>query len=251
MNKVISFSLWCQDKPLDGYDYQTHNMYCFGAIRNLELKKEFYKDWIFRYYVNSTVPNNVQEKLKELGGELIDMTNSKILGMYWRFLPMEDKNIDLFIVRDVDSRINKREEDAVNEWIESDKILHVMRDHPHHYYKILGGMWGFKNKLNINFQNMLDNFLKNKNYKFKRMDDMIFLDQLYDKMKGNILGHDHFFKFSENKEYPNFKFTNEYYEYIGEIFDENDKKPNLNRDKHLFKNYKKIMKKNKNYKMFK
>ena len=88
------------------------------------------------------------------------MTNSKIPGMYWRFLPIEDKNVDLFIVRDVDSRINNREEEAVNEWIQSDKILHVMRDHPHHYYKILGGMWGFKNSHNINFQNMLDNFLK-------------------------------------------------------------------------------------------
>ena len=178
MNKVISFSLWCQDKALDGYNYQTHNMYCFGAIRNLELKKQYYKDWIFRYYVNSTVPQEVQDKLIELGGELVDMTNSKIPGMYWRFLSIEDKIIDLFIVRDVDSRINKREEDAVNEWIQSDKILHIMRDHPHHYYKILGGMWGFKNSLNINFQNMLDNFLKDKNYKFKRMDDMIFLEQL-------------------------------------------------------------------------
>ena len=108
MNKVISFSLWCQDKPLDNYNYQTHNMYCFGAIKNLELKNQFYKDWTFRYYVNSTVPNDVQDKLKELGGELVDMTNSKIPGMYWRFLPIEDKNVDLFIVRDVDSRINKR-----------------------------------------------------------------------------------------------------------------------------------------------
>lgn len=251
MKKIISFSLWCQNIPLDGYDHQTHNMYCNGAIRNLELKKLFYKDWIFRYYVNSTVPINVQNKLKELGGEIIDMTNSKIPGMYWRFLPIEDKNVDLFIVRDVDSRINNREEEAVNEWIQSDKILHVMRDHPHHYYKILGGMWGFKNSYNINFQNMLDNFLKKKNYKFKRMDDMKFLDQLYDKMKGNIIGHDHFFKFHESKDYPNFKFNNEYYEYIGEIFDENNNKPNLNRDKELFKNYKQIMRKSKNYNMFK
>ena len=65
MKRVISFSLWCQDKPLDGYNYQTHNMYCFGAIRNLELKKQYYEDWTFRYYVNSTVPNDVQEKFRK------------------------------------------------------------------------------------------------------------------------------------------------------------------------------------------
>ena len=23
----------------------------------------------------------------------------------------------------------------------------IMRDHPHHYYKILGGMWGYRNDL--------------------------------------------------------------------------------------------------------
>ena len=66
-----------------------------------------------------------------------------------------------------------------------------------------------------------------------------------------IICHDHFFKFPENKEYPNFKFNNKYYEYIGEIFDENNNKPNLNRDKELFKNYKHIMRKSKNFKMFK
>ena len=46
MNKVISFSLWCQNNPLDGYEHQTHNMYCNGAIRNLELKKNFIKTGI-------------------------------------------------------------------------------------------------------------------------------------------------------------------------------------------------------------
>ena len=58
--------------------------------------------------------------------------------MFWRFL-FDDSSVDIFIVRDVDSRINK-EESAVKEWLESDKLLHIMRDHPHHYYKILGGM---------------------------------------------------------------------------------------------------------------
>ena len=254
MKKVICFSLWCQDKPMDNKNYQTHNMYCNGAIRNLEIQRndEIYKDWTLRFYINNTVPEEIQGKIKELGGELVDMTNSKIPGMYWRFLAIEDKSVDIFEVRDTDSRINKREEDAVNEFINSDKVLHVMRDHPHHFYKILGGMWGFKNnKVNIDFSKMLHKFLKDRKYKFKRMDDMIFLDKVYDKMNGNIIGHDHFFKFPENKDFPNFKFENKYYSYIGEIFDENNKKPNLKRDKDLFKNYKKIMKNNKNYNMFK
>jgi len=254
MKKIISFSLWCQDNPMDGYKYQTHNMYCRGAIRNLEIQQNegIFKDWTLRFYINSTVPKDVQDKLTELGGELVDMTGSNIPGMFWRFLAIEDKTVDIFECRDTDSRISKRDEDAVNDFIQSDKILHVMRDHPHHYYKILGGMWGFKNNMiDVNFSEMLHKFLRKRKYRFKRMDDMKFLDELYDKMVGRILGHDHFFKFPENKSYPNFEFKNEYYPFIGEIHDENDDKPNLQRNIDIFSNYKKIMRKNANFNMFK
>ena len=112
MKKIISYSLWCQNKPMDNKIYQTHNMYCNGAIRNIEIQKEqnIYQGWTFRYYINNTVPKNVQEKLKNLGGEIVDMTGSKIPGMFWRFLPFDDPSVDIFIVRDTDSRINKREE---------------------------------------------------------------------------------------------------------------------------------------------
>ena len=51
------------------------------------------------------------------------MTGSKIPGMFWRFLPFDDKDVDIFIVRDTDSRINLREELAVKYWLESNKIL--------------------------------------------------------------------------------------------------------------------------------
>ena len=114
MKKIVSYSLWCQNKPMDNKKYQTHNMYCNGAIRNLEIQKQknIYTDWTFRYYINNTVPLDVQEKLKNLGGEIVNMTGSKIPGMFWRFLPFNDKNVDIFIVRDTDSRINLREEKA-------------------------------------------------------------------------------------------------------------------------------------------
>ena len=33
---------------------------------------------------------------------------------------------------------------AVTEWLESDKVVHSMRDHPAHFFVMLGGMWGTK-----------------------------------------------------------------------------------------------------------
>lgn len=240
MKKIISFSLWCQDNQLcKNKINENKNMYCNGAIRNLEIQKEIgiYKDWTLRFYINDTVPISVQDKLKQLGGELINMTNSKIPGMFWRFLAFDDPSVDIFIVRDTDSRINTREENAVNVWLKSDKLLHIMRDHPHHYYKILGGMWGYKNyQERIHINSKIDSFLKERNYKFKRMDDMTFLDSIYDSLDGKSLEHDEFFKYKYSQPFPTNEYNNDYYNYIGEIFDENNNCPNKERDSMLLKN---------------
>jgi hypothetical protein len=47
--------------------------------------------------------------------------------------------VDVLMSRDSDSRIIPREEAAVREWLASDRIFHIMRDHPYHCIPILGG----------------------------------------------------------------------------------------------------------------
>lgn len=268
MKKVLSYSLWCQEESVDRHSkVQCKEMYCNGAIQNLEIRKQLgiYKDWTFRFYIDNTVPKDVIEKLKgfglgsseaeKMGGvEIIDMTGSKIPGMFWRFLAINDEvnsditenNSDLFIVRDCDSRISLREEKIVNEWIKSPKLMHIIRDHPHHHYKILGGMWGLKlnnNRISHNirylFNNYLEIFLSRRNFKFTRMDDMKFLDLIYDKIDNkNIMEHDNFFgkKFGNSIQLLD-GFSGEYYPYIGETVDAFNNKPYINRDVVLFKNY--------------
>jgi len=248
MKKVISFSLWCQENKLNPKNQsQNKNMYINGAYENLKLKNKYYKDWTFRFYVDNSVSDEVKDNIIQLGGEIKDMTDINIPGMYWRFLPIQDNDVDLFIVRDIDSRISLREEQAVNQWIKSDKIMHVMRDHPHHYYKILGGMWGFKNNVIIDFNKLLDKFLRARNYSFKRMDDMYFLDEIYDHFEKNnqVLAHDAYFKISKNSlDFPcdiENQNIRKNYNYVGEIFDENNREVTLERDHDLQLNYKTIM----------
>ena len=48
------------------------------------------------------------------------------------------------ISRDLDSRFSDREKFAVQEWLNSNKSHHIMRDHPHHDFEVLGGLWGSK-----------------------------------------------------------------------------------------------------------
>ena len=52
--------------------------------------------------------------------------------------------VDLYVSRDLDSRSNERELAAVQEWLDSSKEFHFMRDHPQHKTTILGGLWGCK-----------------------------------------------------------------------------------------------------------
>ena len=58
--------------------------------------------------------------------------------MIWRFFPTLDAQVDMFMSRDLDSRIHEREVEAVEEWFSSDQPVHAMRDHPQHNTAILG-----------------------------------------------------------------------------------------------------------------
>ena len=45
----------------------------------------------------------------------------------WRWFPINDPFVDVFMSRDSDAMIIQREVDSVNVWLESDKVGHVMR----------------------------------------------------------------------------------------------------------------------------
>ena len=50
--------------------------------------------------------------------------------------------MEVFLSRDLDSRLNAREAAAVAEFLQSGAGVHIMRDHPAHAAVMMGGMWG-------------------------------------------------------------------------------------------------------------
>jgi hypothetical protein len=133
--------------------------------------------------------------------------------MQWRFLPNDDEDVELFIVRDIDSRITEREKVSVDEWVESEKILHIMRDHPHHGYHILGGMWGIKGNL-IPITEMIDK--SQYSYHHNYGNDQTFLKTIYSIFENDRCTHDDFF---EKKPFP---IKRENGRFIGERIDINE-----------------------------
>jgi len=129
--KLISISVYGK-KP----------MYVHGALLNIPLMKRYYPGWTLRVYHSMEAP---VKALREAGGiQLINMGRSlEHSGMFWRFLPAWEEDVERVIFRDSDSRLNPREAAAVKEWEDSGKVAHCMHDHPHHAcLPLFGGMWG-------------------------------------------------------------------------------------------------------------
>jgi hypothetical protein len=204
MKKIISFSLW-----------GTNPIYNIGAIRNAELAKEVYPDWVCRFYYGTSTLNETIEKLKTFDNvELINMgVEGDWTGMFWRFYPAGEEDVDVVIVRDCDSRLNQREKDAVDEWLNSDKGFHIMRDHPYHTTEILGGMWGSKKGVLPKIKDYIDLYIKGN---FWQVDQNFLRELIYPKVKNNSLVHDEFF---EKSPFPSIRPKNIF---VGQAFDEND-----------------------------
>tara|TARA_R110000851_G_scaffold232670_1_gene385274 strand:- start:44 stop:703 length:660 start_codon:yes stop_codon:yes gene_type:complete len=179
MKKVISFSVY-GDNP----------KYTIGLIRNLDLIKEIYPNWTTYVYFNNTVPSEIIDEVNSFENvETFDMSELQIPGMFWRFQPNDDENVERFVIRDTDSRVTEREKVAVYEWIEDNKVLHIMRDHPHHNYPILGGMWGMKCENTFNMKEEFINYTDSKEL-FEKMTDMNFLrDIVYPKFSQDSTVH--------------------------------------------------------------
>ncbi|CAG0902243.1 unnamed protein product [Darwinula stevensoni] len=57
---------------------------------------------------------------------------------------MVDPLVDVFLSRDLDSRVSWREAFAVKEWLSTPATYHIMRDHPKHDIPMLAGTFGMK-----------------------------------------------------------------------------------------------------------
>jgi hypothetical protein len=206
MKKIISFSLWGNNPK-----------YTIGAVRNSELSNEIYKDWICRFYVGKSVPQEIINQLESKSNvEVISMDESgDWTGMFWRFLACEDS--DVMISRDTDSRLSLREKVAVDEWLKSNKDFHIMRDHPYHQTEILGGMWGCRNGVLKNIKELITNYKKGN---FWQVDQNFLRELIYPIIKEKSFVHDSYLNYEAfRKPFPSVRKNKEF---VGDVFDEND-----------------------------
>lgn len=197
--KVISYSI-----------FGSNSFY----FRYLELisktAQKLFPEWTIRFYHDSTFDQELLCKI-ECKYSNVDFCNTDkllyekfsvnfMIPTFWRWLPIGDTFVDVFLSRDSDFCLVERERDAVNEWLSLGTLFHVMRDHPLHDMFMLAGLWGFANGKDRNlalqvFNNIFNPALKrwHANYKNEKQADQIFLKKyLWETVQKNFTAHDSF-----------------------------------------------------------
>ena len=199
MKRVISFSLWGNNQT-----------YTIGAIKNADLALHFYPDFECWFYIHTdSVPNDIIEQLQIKPNVKIIFKTGNLNAhkpMTWRFESIDDPEVEINMSRDTDTRFLLREKLAVDEWIESGKMFHIMRDHPHHMNgntPIMGGMFGTRKIKNILWLNLIHKEALNDNGRQNYNKDQDFLNKyIYPIIKNDCLIHSSFGKLFNEEVIP-------------------------------------------------
>ncbi|MBW2448639.1 MAG: hypothetical protein JRG83_22365 [Deltaproteobacteria bacterium] len=209
MKNVLSFSLW-SDNP----------KYTVGAIRNAELAQTLYEGWVCRFYVGTSTPEHIVRTLAAFPN--VEMVRMQEPGdwrsLFWRFQPCSDPDVQVMVSRDTDSRLSRREKEAVNEWLESRHGVHIMRDHPWHGAPILGGMWGYKQGVLPDMSELIEAYSTDgvSMKDLYQVDQFFLRDVIYRRVRRNAAVHDEFF---DRCPFPT---KRRGLEFVGEVFDQDE-----------------------------
>jgi FkbM family methyltransferase len=206
--KVISFALYGNDPK-----------YYLGAEQNVIEAQKIYPDWICRFYCKKDVPNIEKLKNNKNVEIILIEDNETIPPVYLRFLVADDPEVDIFMIRDCDSIVNYREQAAVEEWLNSDKILHLMHDHERHFWLVMAGMWGLKNQFEFNMRDTIKKYISEKNKSnYTWGDDQHFLgDYILPLFKDSVIDHNStYIKWPYSKDFPQHEKI-EYGKFVGDV----------------------------------
>ena len=185
---IISYSLW-----------GSSDVYVQGAIRNSQIVRAVFPSWTCRFYCEETVPHNALEELRKNDAQVIMMkkTDKAYYGLFWRFLVANDSKVERYLIRDADSLLTCQERLAVDEWIESKELFHLIRNYYTHTELILAGLWGGIRGALPNIQAGIDSFYKI-NQKERTIDQVFLRRCVWPLIKDNHLVHDDYYSFGKN-----------------------------------------------------
>lgn len=201
---LTPFNTQAADKNIIAFSlYGAQPRYCETLVENIKAAAGLYPQWTCRVYLDDSVPQHVWQRLQEAGAQLRDMSGEKeIFPTLWRFLVMDDPQVERFMVRDADSLVSEREAAAVEAWLASPFHFHHMRDYFTHTELLLAGMWGGVNGVFPRVEPLIREFIASYQGS-ERFTDQYFLKAvLWPTVRMSILNHDEIFDFHHAQPWP-------------------------------------------------
>ncbi len=134
--KLVSFCIWGDS-----------DLYNLGLLENAIQMPKIFPGWIMHICYTHTANQKIMNEIAKFPWvemEIYEEPNHSKNTMH-RFLAGMKPNNDVVIFRDADSRLLKRDYMAVMDWLNNtNKKVHLMRDHPANKFKIMAGLWGVR-----------------------------------------------------------------------------------------------------------
>ncbi len=227
--------------------------YTLGLLENLKIVQTNYNDFDVIIYYSSDVPSSILLQYQLFPNTRLIENKNKEIPMMDRLFAFDDfKNIyDYVFVRDADSRITIRDMYTINQFIESKKCFHIVRDHFYHKRRIMGGACGiflpkFKQSIQKLFETFLETKAKNNVYSLPVYGtDEEFLETiLYPIIKDDCLIHTNIVGYKDESienieinQIDDYDFIGNVYEYFEDSDNKNKFNPTFTYKKYLTKNH--------------
>ena len=134
--KLVSFCIWGNS-----------DLYNLGLLENAIQMPKIFPGWIMHVSYTPTANQKIMNEIAKFPWvemEIFQEPNHSKNTMH-RFLAGMKPNNDVVIFRDADSRLLKRDYLAVMDWLNNtDKKVHLMRDHSANKFRIMAGLWGVR-----------------------------------------------------------------------------------------------------------
>lgn len=216
-------------------------IYTQGALKQALLFNSYSDsgpiEWDLRFYVGKSVNQSTVLSLIELGAEIIDCDGPEDqTATFWRFDAFK-YDYSHYLIRDTDSRLCPREIAAINQWIDSGRPFHVMRDHPYHGVPILAGLWGATHEVSseiaerlpmVPHETFYEEINRGVNHTHYESNDFYQVDQwwlrreIYPMMRRRCVAHDEWFRMERSPERRKFPTHRGPGEFVGKGWTEND-----------------------------
>jgi hypothetical protein len=137
MVNVFSFCL---------YGPPNQSYYPMPTLQNIHLIRKYFPDWKVYLYTAPDVDPEFLEQVAMYSNVVIRPTEKLgAVNMFYRFFAIDEPDVEIMMVRDLDSRVHWKDRWAINQFLNNIQYdSHIIRDNIEHTSKMMGGLWGMR-----------------------------------------------------------------------------------------------------------